>query len=127
MLQSLMIPIPSRDHRDGAKARRRWDVVVHRGLDWGERLLILALYGWLAGQLLTEWHRENLILLASEGVVIAFVLTRRTAIAISRRPFDWLIAGAATCAPLLARPRVAHEGGDSLISWACVMLLILGL
>jgi len=101
--------------------------LADRCLDWGEKLLILTLYGWLAARLVADGRESNLILLASEGVVIIFVLVRRSAEAISRRPIEWLISGGATCIPLMASPRGVADRVAPLASWAGLLLLVLGL
>jgi protein-S-isoprenylcysteine O-methyltransferase Ste14 len=77
-------------------------------LDGAERVLLLALYGWLAARVCTAFWTGggvvNLLLLASEGLLIFFLLIRRPSREVSRRPGEWLLALAATCTPLLATP-----------------------
>jgi protein-S-isoprenylcysteine O-methyltransferase Ste14 len=79
-----------------------------RCLDWVERLLVLALYGWLVarilGHYLAEGNVANLLLLPSEGLVVVFMLIRRQATEVSRSPAEWLMAFAVTCSVLLASP-----------------------
>lgn len=76
-----------------------------RILDGAERLLVLALYGWLVARLVIGYGQDgrvaNLLLLPSEGLVVVFMLLRRRANEISRHPGDWLLAVAATCSPML--------------------------
>src|SRR5438128_7632353 len=83
-------------------------VVSTQLLDWVERSIVLALYGWLVLRLLVgSWSNgqvANLLLLPSEGLVVVFLLLRRRPTAISQHPGEWLMAIAATCAPMLVGP-----------------------
>jgi len=99
-----------------------------RGLDWVERLLVLALYGWLVARLLGKYLADggvvNLLLLPSEGMVVVFLLVRRPAAAISRRPGEWLLALTATISPMLVNTGI----GEPLIPMAiAAFLLLMGL
>jgi protein-S-isoprenylcysteine O-methyltransferase Ste14 len=106
--------------------------IAHAGrgrtlLEWGEWGVILALYGWLVARLWTGFWDDgkviNLLLLMSEGLVIVFVLFRRRATNVSRRPAEWLLAFAVTCLPMLATP-----GGESLLPpLVPVSLLLVGM
>lgn len=93
-------------------------------LEWVERVVILALYTWLVARLgVGVWEDgniANLLLLVSEGLVLTFVLIRRRARDVSRRPSDWVVAFTATCLPLLAT-----SGGQSFA--LPVVLLLAGL
>jgi protein-S-isoprenylcysteine O-methyltransferase Ste14 len=96
--------------------------------DWAERLLVLALYGLLVARLLGKYLADggivNLLLLPSEGIVVVFLLVRRPAATISRRPADWLLALAATISPMLVNTGI----GEPLIPiTAAAFLLIMGL
>jgi protein-S-isoprenylcysteine O-methyltransferase Ste14 len=79
-----------------------------RLLDGGERLLVLALYAWLVRRMILGFMSSgqaiDLLVLPSEGIVVVFLLLRRGAREISKRPGDWLLATLATCAPLLIAP-----------------------
>jgi protein-S-isoprenylcysteine O-methyltransferase Ste14 len=79
-----------------------------RWLDWAERLSVLALYAWLVWRILANYLADrqlgNLLLLPSEGLAVVFLLLRRSSTEISRRPIEWALAMAATCAPLLVIP-----------------------
>ena len=94
-------------------------------LDWTERLLILALYGWLVvrllGKFLTDGGVVNLLLLPSEGMVVVFLLVRRPATTISWRPIEWLLALAATISPMLVNTGI----GEPLIPVAAAAFLLL--
>jgi len=74
-------------------------------LDWVERIAVTALYGFLVARVITGVAdgapTASLLILASEGIVIAFILVRRTTEQVSRRPLDWLLALGATSAPML--------------------------
>jgi protein-S-isoprenylcysteine O-methyltransferase Ste14 len=95
------------------RAARR-TLSVRGCLEWGERLVVLALYSWLAARLWAgiwdEGKYANLLLLLSEGLVIAFMLVRRRARDVSLHPGEWFLALSATCLPLLASP-----GGEKLV------------
>jgi protein-S-isoprenylcysteine O-methyltransferase Ste14 len=100
-------------------------------LEWGERAAILSLYGWLAVKLATTFfvgqgNAGNLLLLLSEGIVVLLVLIRRSTNHISPRPVDWLLALAATAAPMFVYPDGAHALVPPIIG-AVAMLLGLGI
>ena len=96
-------------------------------LDAAERLLVLVLYGALVARILghagsTGARLGNLLLMPSEGIVLVFVLLRRSTDDVSRRPVDWLLAAAATSAPLLVAPSAAHPLVPAAV--AAVMLVM---
>jgi protein-S-isoprenylcysteine O-methyltransferase Ste14 len=78
-------------------------------LDWAERSLVLGLYAWLVVRIVLGFRSSgdvaSLLLLPSEGLVVVFMLLRRRPAVISRHAGEWLLALAATCAPLLVAPR----------------------
>lgn len=82
-------------------------------LDWSERLLLLAFFGWLVARMLAHYlvhgGAANLMLLPSEGLVVLLVLIRRPARVLSRRPAEWLAALAATWSVMLVIPRSGHS------------------
>jgi protein-S-isoprenylcysteine O-methyltransferase Ste14 len=94
-------------------------------LDWAERLAVLALYGWLVARILQSIAQSgnyyDLLLLVSEGLVVAFMLLRRRPAALSRNWFEWLISFAVTGSSMLAAP-----GGEALVPvlTAAVILLV---
>lgn len=99
-----------------------------RVVDGAERLLVLALYGWLVARVVIGYGQDgrlaNLLILPSEGLVVVFMLLRRRAQEISRHPGEWLLAAGASCAPMLVTPGV----GDALIPPAAgAMVLLMGL
>jgi protein-S-isoprenylcysteine O-methyltransferase Ste14 len=80
-------------------------------LDWAERLTLTALYLWLVWRVLSPLLEDPLkreltalFLLASEGLALFFLLIRRKTRAISRNPWEWLLALAATASSLLVSP-----------------------
>jgi protein-S-isoprenylcysteine O-methyltransferase Ste14 len=95
-------PTPSND----TMASNRHGVNIM--LDLGERAFLLVLFGWLVVRILVAYAATgnvvNLILLPSEGLVIFFILIRRTTKDVSRHPADWLFALLATMAPLAVQP-----------------------
>jgi protein-S-isoprenylcysteine O-methyltransferase Ste14 len=83
--------------------------------DLGERLIVLGLYLGLVARLVAAWWEPssaekgslaNLLLLPSEGLVVIFLLLRRSTGRISLRWQDWLLALLATLSPMLVRPGV---------------------
>src|SRR5262245_29668366 len=72
-------------------------------LDLTERVALIGLYAWLVARLLANFWatREagSLLLLPSEGLLILFLLIRRRTSEVSRRPGEWALALAASCAP----------------------------
>ena len=97
-------------------------------LDLVERAALAVFFSAMSWSFLVSWQETgkivNLILIASEGSVVAFVLIRRFASEVSMRPADWLIALLGTAAPLLVRP----TGGEALASiFVCVPLTLAGL
>lgn len=83
-------------------------------IDGAERLLVLALYVWLVARLAAAAAAggglASLMLLPSEGLVVAFMMLRRPAGEISRHPGEWALAMAGTCAPMLV-----SAGGRALV------------
>jgi protein-S-isoprenylcysteine O-methyltransferase Ste14 len=100
---------------------RMSDVAV----DWTERVLVLGLYVWLVARLVLKCMESgglvNLLLLPSEGLVVVFLLARRPAGAISRRPSLWLLALAATCCPMLVGTGI----GETLVPVPVAAVLLL--
>lgn len=77
-------------------------------LDWFERCLIAVFYCWLVFRLVTAYLHDgnvvSLLLLPSEGLVLVFMLVRRTSKVMSKSASAWLLALTATCAPFLVSP-----------------------
>jgi protein-S-isoprenylcysteine O-methyltransferase Ste14 len=94
-----------KDNRTPGTQERGW----HR-VDWDlvEKLAILGLYAVFLNRLLgpglnsSNWL--NLAIVASESLVVIFVLLRRKTSDISRRPYDWFIGVTGTGLPLLIQP-----------------------
>jgi protein-S-isoprenylcysteine O-methyltransferase Ste14 len=89
--------------------------------DWGERIILAALFVLFAVSNLASPDFANLVILVGEAMTIYFVLTRRRALSITENPVDWLLAFAGTFAPLLARP-----GGAPVAEGAATALLVVG-
>lgn len=81
-------------------------------LDLVERLAIVILFGWLVYRSLAGYwvggQAVNLLLLPSEGLVVLFILIRRTTRHVSLRPSEWFLAIAATTAPLAVTPGIGQ-------------------
>ena len=97
-------------------------------LDLVERAALAVFFGAMSWSFLLSWQETgkivNLILIVSEGSVVAFVLIRRFTNDVSMRLSDWLVALLGTTAPLLVRP----TGGEALASiFVCVPLTLAGL
>ncbi len=77
-------------------------------LDLLEKAVVAACLGFLALRMvpgaLQSGAYLNILILASESMVVLFVLIRRPATTISRRGFDWLAGFGGTLAPLLVIP-----------------------
>jgi protein-S-isoprenylcysteine O-methyltransferase Ste14 len=73
-------------------------------LDRGEQALVVALWSLLVARVLASPNSHAWLVLVSEAMVMALVLLRRPTPTISRRSGDWLMALAATAAPLLITP-----------------------
>ena len=97
--------------------------------DLGEKAFILGLFALLATRVAQSigsggtWL--NLLQLAAEGVAVVLILLRKPASELSLRPLDWLLAVAATAAPLLVRP----SGSSHTLAPAglCAGLMLTGL
>ena len=81
-------------------------------LDYAERLLILLFFIAFAIRVWASLGNSpfNLIALISDGMVVAFILTRRHSQAVTSRAWDWAMAVVGTILPLLLRP-----GGEALV------------
>jgi len=76
------------------------------------------------GKYLADGGVSNLLLLPSESVVVVLLLVRRPAATISWRPAEWLLALAATAAPMLVNTGI----GNPLIPvTAAAFLMLMGL
>jgi protein-S-isoprenylcysteine O-methyltransferase Ste14 len=96
-------------------------------VDWLERLILFALWGWLLGRIAptVAQHPFNLLLLVSDGLIVALILLRRSTQAVTRKPVDWVLALAGTGAPLLAvaggHPLVPVGVGNGLMAMGVVL------
>ena len=73
-------------------------------LDRAEQLLVLVLWSALVARVLASSNGHGWMAAASEAAVLLLVLVRRPGQAISHRAGDWMMALAATIAPLLLMP-----------------------
>jgi len=97
-------------------------------LDVIERGAVTVLYCWLFFRLLDGFGENgeftNILPLISEGLVVVFMLVRRTSSQVSRNAGDWLLAFAATCAPLLVAPKL---GSSLVVPLAGAMVWLVGM
>jgi protein-S-isoprenylcysteine O-methyltransferase Ste14 len=84
-----------------------------RMIDWVEKTVILVLFFGLLSRIgaTLSQHPFNVLLLVSDGIVVVMMVLRRRTEAVSQLPMDWLLALAATAAPLMAM-----GGGHALVS-----------
>ena len=82
----------------------RADAAAARLLDRAEQVLVLLLWSALVARVLASSNGHAWMAAASEAAVLVLVLVRRPGQAISRRAGDWMMALAATIAPLLIMP-----------------------
>ena len=100
---------------------------LQRQLDWLERALLAVLFGFMCWTFIRDFaatgNLSTILLLVSEGAVLAFILVRRSTQEVSLRPTDWLLAFFGTMLPFLARP----ASGSIMPSAVCLTLMLLGL
>jgi protein-S-isoprenylcysteine O-methyltransferase Ste14 len=74
-------------------------------VDIGERLVVLALFGWFVSHIIPSVadHPYNLLILGSETLTALLVLIRRPG-PMATSLYAWAIAIVGTCAPLLVLP-----------------------
>ena len=96
-------------------------------LDVVERAVVATLFGLFVFRLFSAFLAERnpvyLAMVVSEGLVVLFILIRRTAKVVSLRPGDWLLAFGATAAPLCVVPAGA---APLLPNVACGLIIIAG-
>jgi protein-S-isoprenylcysteine O-methyltransferase Ste14 len=92
-------------------------------MDYGERALLVMLYLLLVQRLLPSLKGQpaNVLLLASESIVVSFVVFRRRTANVTQSPFDWLVALGGTICPLLMQSG-GHQLGPPALS-ATLMLV----
>ena len=98
-------------------------------LDWIERVTLFLLFGGLLARIWPTLgtHPFNLLLLISDGLVVALTLLRRPSEQVSRSRVDLLLAMTATAAPLLAvsggQPLVPADIGNGLMAAGLILSL----
>lgn len=96
-----------------------------RFIDVFEQITVLALYIWLIARLWpSEFSLSNtypLLILLSEGLVVALLITRRKADSISTNFKDWALAFAGTYLVLLV-----NKGGEPLFGMGGMFLILIG-
>ncbi len=113
----------------------RTERVLQIAIDLGERLFLLLLFAAFVVRLSHTLgvRPYNVLALVSEGLMTYFILVRRNAIALTMRPWDWIVAFAGTALPMFVRaggqaPFPAFVGtvlmfaGVSLAIWAKLTL-----
>lgn len=102
------LPTSHAAERNPASRDEQRQARIDGTLDWAERLIVLALYGWFVYRIVCSYLLDgvlvNLLFLPSEGLVVFFLLIRRKATRISRNTTDWLAALLATGDSLLVSP-----------------------
>ena len=97
-----------------------------RLLDLFEQVAVLGLYVWLVARLwpadFSGAHWYSLVLLASEGLVVALLLLRRPTERISSKTWDWAVAMGGTFLALLVGP-----GGAPIHAVLGMVLMLTGL
>ncbi len=101
---------------EGRNVPQASPLVLDLWLDLLERMVVLGFYLWLVGRLLEGYLAAgglaSLLLVPSEGVVVFFMIIRKSSREMSRRAWEWLLALAATCTPML----VVSGGATSLLA-----------
>ena len=112
---SAMQPIP-------APARSRSQ--EERAVDFGERVMLMVLYGWFLSQIVPSVAGQpyNALILVSETLTALLVLIRRPG-PMATSFYAWAIAIIGTCAPLLVQP----AGGALIPIGAAAALMTAGL
>lgn len=97
-------------------------------LDRIEKGLLLAVFSFFVARMVASWLETgglvNLLYLADQSLVVGFILFRRSAAAISRRPADWVNGLAGTFLPLMLLPA---SGAPLVPVAACWALMLLGM
>ncbi|WP_375450108.1 methyltransferase family protein [uncultured Devosia sp.] len=96
-------------------------------LDFGERIVLAALFGYMVWTFVLAWLNggsiTTTILLVSEGAALVFVLLRRFTNDMSFHPADWGLALVGSAAPLLVQPTGAN-GSAALLAFCSILMLV---
>ncbi|MBI1261549.1 MAG: isoprenylcysteine carboxylmethyltransferase family protein [Rhizobiales bacterium] len=102
-------------------------VVATHSVEIFERLSVLILFGWLCQRIIYSLETSDtwypLLLLASEALVVVFMLIRRSTQNISHHPWDWSLAFGAMLLPMLVMP---FEATPLMTPGFCAWLLFIG-
>lgn len=102
-------------------------ILARLDLDLVEKFLVAGFMAVLASRLvpvvIATGALPPLLLLASEGVVVLFILLRRRTSDISRRGSDWAVGLAGTLLPLMA---IAPQGAPLLPIQICGTIMLAG-
>ncbi|MFC3069168.1 methyltransferase family protein [Phenylobacterium soli] len=102
----------TRPGRPGELSRRRSAAPASAALlDAIERIGVLAAFALFYAANAGAHRPLNLLVVATDGLTVLFILVRRPARAVSRSPADWIIAALGTLCTLFMRP-----GGESLLA-----------
>jgi protein-S-isoprenylcysteine O-methyltransferase Ste14 len=97
-------------------------------LDLFERAVVISFYAYLFSNMLPAFLANgdpaDVIVLLSEGMVVLFILIRRTTDAVSFKLLDWAVALGGTAAALLVKPFL---GGSFAPIWISTLLMLAGL
>lgn len=105
-----------------------WQRIFDR---WGyeviERVSVFILFSWLCDRIFKSWMETGnwypLLLLASESLILIFMIFRRSSENISHRPQDWILALAAMLLPMLVQP---FDVKPFVSPGLCAFLLLVG-
>lgn len=99
---------------------------LKRVLDGAERVAVVGLYAFLvyrfAGSLADK--PANILLIASEGLIAALVLFRRSTDQISLKPSDWIVGVLGTALPMLVQPTGGGWSGGTLLLAAGLIISV---
>lgn len=100
--------VPAHDFRTRFLAFCTDKMMLLEIIERGFLAALFAHFAYLMLQSYQEWHDVGMILLIiSESIAVALIMSRRLSNTLSTQPFDWVFAFAGTAAPLLAMPAAA--------------------
>lgn len=102
--------------------RTRASISLPVFLDRGEQVIVALLWSWLAFRVLESPNPIAPLALASEGIILLFVLLRRPSSNISMNWLDWMLAFVASILPLLIDP--SNRGPEGLAAPGILLFVI---